>query len=90
VACTGRLSGCRAPCKLPAMLSAVMGCGALIACTAMMQTNEATAMDTEAEMKDIGDEMRAEAGLPPASAKASTPADRQDGKDVELVRNAAV
>ena len=50
-----------------------------------LQTNEATAMNTEAEMKDLGDDMRADAGLPPAAAKASAPADKQDGKDVELV-----
>lgn len=49
------------------------------------QTNEATAMDTEAEMKGLSDEMRAEAGLPPAAApKASAPAG-QDAKDVEMV-----
>lgn len=42
-------------------------------------------MNTEAEMKDLGDDMRADAGLPPAAAKASAPADKQDGKDVELV-----
>jgi hypothetical protein len=54
-----------------------------------VQTNEATAMNTEAEMKDLGDDMRADAGLPPAAAKASSPADKQDGKDVEMVTSAS-
>ena len=73
-------------------LHAIMQCIICIACLGFLrklqywlQTNEATAINTEAEMKDLGDDMRAEAGLPLAAAKASSPADKQDGKDVELV-----
>ncbi len=51
------------------------------------QTHDtATAMDTESEMKDLSDEMRAEAGLPPKAAAATgAAADGEAKKDVEMV-----
>ena len=54
-------------------------------CAPREQTKEATAVDTEGEMKQAAAELREEAGLPPASTSAA-PAEQ---KDVELVSRIA-